>query len=358
MAHLADEGVGYVLTSPGVLFRRGAEAEIRRNLLLGGWVHAVIGLPGEMLPHTSIPTALWVLGQARKTRTNVLLIDASAEYTPETKVSAWLSEGEALANVFHVWVPIDELTAGDADISPSRWMLSDSMDDAKLEQAFKQTWQDMRRASVALSDISNAVAAPAIFGTSPVLTVAELVEAGAIETAAARPVRKADAGDLQGRHVDAAAIRRRELPSIGDLDHVEARELTAPGDVLLTAMHDVQAMVDDEGGHVPVGGVYRIRLINHAKLDPHYLADALAGAWNLRLASGATIPRIPVREIEVPVPSLHDQRAIHFAVSEARRARDLATEAAKAADSMAGIMLTAVRHGITLPTNPTEGLPR
>ena len=88
---------------------------------------------------------------------------------------------------------------------------------------------------------------------------------------------------------------------------------------------------------------------------PVKLADALAGEWNLRRASGATIPRIPVREIEVPVPSLQEQRSIHFAVSEARRARDLAAQAAKAADNLAGTMLTAVRHGISLTTSPTGG---
>lgn len=358
VAHLADEGVGYVLTSPGMLFRRGTEAEIRRNLLLGGWVHAVVGLPGKMLPHTSIPLALWVLGKTRAVaRTEVLLIDASSVDAPENEVADWLSDDEALAKVPHMRVSVEELTAGDADLSPGRWMLSEEVDEVEVEREFEHTRQDMRRASAALSEISRAVAAPALSGTPPVLTVAELVEAGAIETASARPLREADAAELDGRHVDAAAVRRRELPSVSHLNRIQARELTAPGDVLLTAMHDIQAMVDEEGGHLPVGSVYRIRVADPTKLDPHYLADALTGEWNLRLASGATIPRIPVREIEVPVPSLQEQRAIHFAVSEARRGRDLAMEAAKAADSLAGTMLTAVRHGISLTTTPTEGLP-
>jgi hypothetical protein len=352
VAHLADDGVGYVLTSPGMLFRRGAEAEIRRNLLLGGWVRAVVGLPGKMLPHTSIPLALWVLSKSRAaTRTDVLLIDASSEEAPEWDAADWLSDDVALAKVPYVRVSVDELTGGDADLSPGRWILPDKVDDVEVERKFEHTRQDLRHASAALSEISHGMLAPAMSGKPPVLTVAELVEAGAIDTASARPMREADTAEFEGRQVDAAAVRRRELPSVEDLEGSQARELTAPGDVLLTATHDIQAMVDEDGGHIPVGSVYRIRVIDHAKLDPHYLADALTGAWNLRLASGATIPRIPVREIEVPVPPLHEQHAIHVAVSEARRARDLAAEATKAADTLAQTMLTAVRQGITL--NPT-----
>lgn len=355
VAHLAEDGVGYVLTSPGMLSRRGAEAEIRRNLLLGGCVRAVVGLPPKLLPHTSIPLALWVLGKAGSTSgSDVLLIDASSDDAPERDVADWLREEEALAKVPHARVSIDALTAGDADLSPGRWMPSDGVGDVEVERTFERDLHDIRGASEALRDVSHALAAPVMSGTPPILRVAELVEAGAIETASARPMREAGAADFEGRRVDAGAIRRRELPSVTDLAPLQARELTVAGDVLLTAMHDIHAVVDEEGGHVPMGSIYRIRVVDHTKIDPHYLADVLAGDWNLRLASGATIPRIPVREIEVPIPSLQEQRAIHIAVSEARRARDLATKAAEAADSLAKTMLTAVRRGIPL-TTPTEG---
>lgn len=70
--------------------------------------------------------------------------------------------------------------------------------------------------------------------------------------------------------------------------------LTQPGDVLLTTIDKVRATVDEEGGHFPVGSVSRIRILDHTKLDPHYLADVLAGNWNLRFAAGTAIQRIPV----------------------------------------------------------------
>lgn len=359
VAHLSDEGVGYVLTSPGLLFRRGAEAEIRRNLLLGGHVRAIVGLPGKMLPHTSIGPALWVLAKSRPTTgADVLLIDASSQETPESDVAAWLGDADALTKVPHVRMPIDELSAGDADLSPGRWMLPHTIDEVKLNRAFEQDRIDMRRACAALNDISHAVTASAMSVTPPTLTVAELVEAGAIEVASARPKREADAAEFEGRHVDAAAVRQRDLPTVAGLARIHARDITEPGDVLLTAMHDLQAVVDEEGGHVPVGSIYRLRVVDRTKLDPHYLAEVLAGDWNLRLASGTTIPRIPVREIEVPVPPLEGQRAIHAALREVRRAEDLAAEAAKAAGSLAKTMLTAVRHGVILTNTTTEGSSR
>ena len=359
VAHLADDGVGYVLTSPGMLFRRGAEAEIRRNLLLAGCVRAIVGLPAKMLPHTSIAPALWVLAKSRPaTRTDILLIDASSEESPESDVAEWLSDADALMRVPHVRVSVDELTVGDADLNPGRWLLADEVDGAEVERTFEQARRDLNRSSVGLQDISGVMTPPAISGVPPTLTVAELVEAGAVETTSARPAREAEAVEFEGRRVDAAAVRRSDLPPVEDLEPITAREVTLPGDVLLTAMHDIRAVVDEAGGHIPVGSVYRIRISDHTKLDPHYLADVLSGDWNLRFAAGTTIPRIPLREIEVPVPSLLEQRAIHAAVSEARRAKDLAAEAAAAADSLARTMLTAVRHGITLGTTPTEGSTR
>lgn len=131
--------------------------------------------------------------------------------------------------------------------------------------------------------------------------------------------------------------------------------LTRPGDVLLTTVDRVRAVVDEEGGHFPVGSISRIRIADRAKLDPHYLADVLAGEWNLRFASGTTIQRVPVREIEIPVPSLEDQRAIHNTISKAREAKQLARQASEAADSLTTVILNAVRHGVTLTSTTPEG---
>lgn len=68
-----------VVVSHGVLFRRGAELQIRRQLLEESLVDAVIALPAKLLPNTSLPIALLVL-RKDKSDGNVLFIDASRQF--------------------------------------------------------------------------------------------------------------------------------------------------------------------------------------------------------------------------------------------------------------------------------------
>lgn len=68
-----------VVVSHGVLFRTGAELQIRRQLLEEGLVDAVIALPAKLLPSTSLPIALLVL-RKDKSDGQVLFIDASRQF--------------------------------------------------------------------------------------------------------------------------------------------------------------------------------------------------------------------------------------------------------------------------------------
>lgn len=358
VAHLAPDGVGYVLTSPGTLFRGGAEAKIRRNLLLGGWVRAVVALTGKMLPQTSIAPVLWVLGESEPSaRGTVLLVDASKVEAPEADVAEWLTDESSLVGVPHARVPIDELAAGNADLSPARWMLAEEVDSARLVEDFDRASTLLLQASTDLPATVRYLEPPHIPGEPPVLTVAALVEAGAIEVAPARPPRQGDP-ELEDRRVDATAVRTRQLAPVTSTAPDEQGALTQPGDVLLTTVDKVRAIVDDEGGHLPVGSISRIRIVDHTKLDPNYLADVLAGEWNSRFAAGTAVQRIPVREIEIPIPPLAEQRAIHATIEKAREAKRLAKQAAEAADSLTTAILNAVRHGASLTSNTTEGTTR
>ena len=59
--HLDDNGTMAVILPHGVLFRGGAEGEIRRYLIEDrNWLDAVIGLPANIFYGTSIPTAILV----------------------------------------------------------------------------------------------------------------------------------------------------------------------------------------------------------------------------------------------------------------------------------------------------------
>lgn len=68
-----------VVVSHGVLFRSGAELQIRKQLLEENLVDAVIALPAKLLPNTSLPIALLVLRKDKGNR-NVLFIDASRQF--------------------------------------------------------------------------------------------------------------------------------------------------------------------------------------------------------------------------------------------------------------------------------------
>ena len=86
MVHHMDETDGRVavLLSHGVLFRGGAEEEIRKYIIKDlNRLDAVIGLPANLFHGTSIPVVILVLKSKRNGNSgNILFIDASAEYKP------------------------------------------------------------------------------------------------------------------------------------------------------------------------------------------------------------------------------------------------------------------------------------
>lgn len=353
VAHLAVGGTGYVVTTRGVLSREGAEAEIRRNLLRAGWISAVVALPGKMLPHTSAPLALWVLKDgAGSGGAHVLLIDATSIHDPETLVSRWLTNQQSLDGVPHRRVPIDELASGGADLSPPKWVQMDPKHGAELRDEFHRSRSQLAKASHELRAVGKSISAPRIAGEVQVLTVGDLVEIGAGEVVPSRPAREIADPGLLGRHVDAAAVREGALSDVASLPKVvHGAPLTEPGDILVTVAHAVRAVVDEEGGHVPVGSVYRLRVRDRSNIDPHYLAEVLTGQWNLRLSVGASIPRVPIRHIEVPMLPLSDQHAVVSVLGEARRAGELARSAEEASFRLVNTILDSARYGVNL-TDP------
>ena len=75
-----------VVVPHGVLFRGAAEGRIREQLIRDNLLDAVIGLPGNLFPSTSIPVAILVFdrsrekGGANEKHKDVLFIDASNDY--------------------------------------------------------------------------------------------------------------------------------------------------------------------------------------------------------------------------------------------------------------------------------------
>jgi type I restriction enzyme M protein len=79
LSWLAVNGTAAIVEFPGVMYRGGAEAKIRKYLIDNNYVDAVIQLPPDLFFGTTIATCILVLKKSKKTN-DILFIDASAEF--------------------------------------------------------------------------------------------------------------------------------------------------------------------------------------------------------------------------------------------------------------------------------------
>ena len=78
LACLKSTGKGAVILPHGVLFRGGAEATIRREVVRRGYIKGIIGLPANLFYGTGIPACILVLDkEGAAARKGIFLIDAS-----------------------------------------------------------------------------------------------------------------------------------------------------------------------------------------------------------------------------------------------------------------------------------------
>ena len=79
LSWLAVTGTAAIVEFPGVLYRGGAEARIRKYLIDNNYVDTVIQLPPDLFFGTTIATCIIVLKKS-KTDNKVLFVDASAQF--------------------------------------------------------------------------------------------------------------------------------------------------------------------------------------------------------------------------------------------------------------------------------------
>ena len=78
LASLKSTGKGAIVMPHGVLFRGGAEGDIRRQIVRRGFVKGIIGLPPNLFFGTGIPACIVVLDkEAAAARKGIFMIDAS-----------------------------------------------------------------------------------------------------------------------------------------------------------------------------------------------------------------------------------------------------------------------------------------
>ena len=130
--YLKEDGVMAIVLPHGVLFRGGAEAKIRRKLLVDGHIDTVIGLPANLFYSTGIPVCVLVLKKCKKPD-DVLFINAS-EHFEKAKRQNSLSD-EHIEKIVETYqqrpesieryarrVGMDEIEANDFNLNISRYV--------------------------------------------------------------------------------------------------------------------------------------------------------------------------------------------------------------------------------------------
>ena len=135
LAVLKPTGTAATVMPHGVLFRGGAERDIRIDMLRDDCVEAVIGLAPNLFYGTGIPACILILRSPDGTRKHagqVLFINADRDFTPgKAQNQLGFEHAEKIVAVYRQWreidgysriVPVRELLATDANLNIRRWV--------------------------------------------------------------------------------------------------------------------------------------------------------------------------------------------------------------------------------------------
>ena len=135
VAVLKPNGIAATVMPHGVLFRGGAERDIRMGLLADDCVEAVIGLASNLFYGTGIPACVLVLRSPNGVREHphqVLFVNADRDFTPgRAQNHLGFEQAEKIVTVYRQWREIEgysrvvstaELLAADANLNIRRWV--------------------------------------------------------------------------------------------------------------------------------------------------------------------------------------------------------------------------------------------
>ncbi|WP_182353870.1 N-6 DNA methylase [Flaviflexus huanghaiensis] len=342
LAHLAPEGRAYVLTSHAVLRRGRREKDIRANLLTAGCVEAIVSLPSRTLSYTATPPALWVLRNPGPAR-SVLFIDARDVTEPRDVVPSWLSEGRIDAP--HARIDITTLLADGSDLTPAPWTGFDDVDPTLVKKAAIDTAAAL---SATLESLAASQLPPIALDGLPkpqITTVGKLLDVGVVERVPNRAGRTAKTDPSVVRHQH---LRDQALPTQCENPALNSTDETKPGDVLLTTVHGIFAMVDWGGDRRVSLGVEHLRVTDRSALAPDYLAFALTGTWNERFRVESAMSRITLEDMEIPMIPLSDQEEVGQLLSRIGEIQNQARHIVQLGDEARSGILDAVRHHIDI----------
>ncbi|MFW6691624.1 N-6 DNA methylase [Streptomyces sp. MAR4 CNX-425] len=147
LATLHPDGIGAVVTPHGVLFRGGAEEEIRRGIVEGARLEAVIGIGPNVFHGTAIPACILVLrgtnGPPADRRGRVLFINAEREVvTGRSQNHLEPQNVEKIVGAFREWadipgfsrvVTLDEIAYNDFNLNIRRYVDASPLAEPQLD---------------------------------------------------------------------------------------------------------------------------------------------------------------------------------------------------------------------------------
>ena len=132
--HLGQNGTMAIVLPHGVLFRGGAEGEIRKRLLEKNYIDTIIGLPSNLFTNTGIPVVVIILKKNRELNDPVLIIDGSQNFVKVGKQNVLLEKDIAkivdtfvertIKEGYSYLVQRDEILENDFNMNITRYVTS------------------------------------------------------------------------------------------------------------------------------------------------------------------------------------------------------------------------------------------
>lgn len=137
---LKSNGKGAIILPHGVLFRGNVEAEIRKTLLLQGFIKGIIGLPANLFYGTGIPACIIVIDKENAgSRRDLFMIDASKGYIKDGNKNRLREQDiHKIVDVFNKQleipkysrlVSLDEIAANDYNLNIPRYIDAQEAED-------------------------------------------------------------------------------------------------------------------------------------------------------------------------------------------------------------------------------------
>jgi len=345
LAHVPPGGPVVMLMPPAAAARPSGR-RLRRALVAGGALRAVISLPPKLAAHYALALQIWVLSRPEPDRahSHVLLVDASGFSTRTARaaeaISTWDEVRAVLASAWSAFkespqrvmeasdiaiaIPVMDLLGEEVDLTPARYLTPPGLALAsQADLAGRRTNLASRLAELArlLPELPQLRPGDATLYRDASLE--DLAQTGAlvIRRAAPRPAGSEavlTGARARGRILTSQDIARAVPPSGTDgiiVDEVRNPAIRA-GDVLVPLIgRRLTARVaggEDVGAYLSPT-VYLIRP-DAAALDPWYLAGVLSSSGGDRQAArmASTLGdriRFDPRRVRIPLLPIEEQRA-------------------------------------------------